>query len=111
MEQFERQVVKYTDSTGAEGEGFVVGCEYDIGITIVNNANKDHYLYCLRGPSAYPELYSKDLDYEYYNELFENIVAMFKDGFFNSKITREIRNKYNESHDMSNGPENCAFNK
>jgi len=111
MEQFERQVVKYTDSTGAEGEGFIVGCEYDIGVTIVNNANKDYYLYCLLGPSAYPELYLRDSDHMYYNELFENIVAMFKDEFFDNRIINEIRNKYNEPSGRSIGPEFCAFNK
>lgn len=33
-----------------EHDGVVVGCDYHIGITIVNAYDKDDYLMCLHGP-------------------------------------------------------------
>ena len=33
-------------------EGKVVGCDPEIGITIVNANDPDHYLFCVKGPAS-----------------------------------------------------------
>jgi len=111
MEEFEGKVIVYADSCGHKYEGYIAGCDYDIGITIVNNEDKDNYLYCLKGPSAYPELYKDDSVYQHYNEKFEEIIEMFKNGFFNIKIALEIGKKYGKTGGNNAGPHTCAFNK
>jgi len=112
MEQYEGKVIKFIDFLGDDSEdGFVVGCEYDVGITIVLNNNKDYYVYCLNGPSALPEYYTTDLEYEHYNEKFENIIAMFKEGFFDTRITDAIAQKYNKNVPRAASSQHCPFNK
>ena len=113
MEEFEGKVIRYIDSeVGHNLDAYVVGCEFDIGITVVKYKNKHHYLYCLKGPSAVPELYKDDnMRYERYNEKFENIIAMFKEGFLDMDIVGEINRKYNRRILGGVGPHTCAFNK
>ena len=111
MEEFEGKVIRYIDSeVGLDLDAYVAGCEFDIGITIVDNDNKDHYLYCLRGPSSGLVEYSSDSAYKFYNELFENIIAMLKEGIFDDSILEEIRKKYCGSVGLMN-PNACPFNK
>jgi len=113
MEQYEGKVIRFTDYTGDDSEdGYIVGCEYDIGVTIVLNNNRGRYVYCLNGPSAMPEKYKTDLDYEYYNEKIENIIAMFEEGFFDTRISDAIGDKYNHTTHRGGGEgQYCAFNK
>ena len=111
MEEFEGKVVKYIGSGWDDIEGVIVGCEYDIGITLVNNNNKDDYLYCLKGPGSYPELYTKDSCYAFYDDVFENIIEMFKGGFFDVKIAKEVGRKFGEKSRLPPSSDSCAFNK
>ena len=107
MEEFEGKVIVYADSYGHKYEGYIAGCDYDIGITIVNNEDKEDYLYCLKGPS-----YDSSIeDNDYYKESFENAIAMFKDGFFDRRIDVEIDKKYGKTGGNNAGPHTCAFNK
>ncbi len=32
--------------------GYVVGCNFDVGVSVVEAANKDNYLYCFIGKSS-----------------------------------------------------------
>jgi len=109
--EFEGKVIKYTMLGNREFDGLIVGCDYDIGITIVNAKDKKQYLYCLLGPSSYPELYETDRDYSWYNEVFESGISMLKEGFLDLRIIHEIDKKYNESCVGVAGPDSCAFNK
>ena len=110
-EKFEGRTIKVIDYIGDEISGLIVGCDYDIGITIVNADNKNEYLSCLRGPSSgFIKLYC-DSDYEYYNEMFENYIAMFNEGFYDIRIMKEIDKKYNEISGRHASSEGCAFNK
>jgi len=113
MEELEGKVIRYIDlEQNINTDGYVVGCDFDIGVTIVENKNRDDYLYCLRGPSAMPEYYKdNDLDYKHYNEEFENIIAMFKEGFLDMGIIEEICRKYNQETGSDVGSHTCAFNK
>ena len=111
MEEFEGKVIRYMEpKIDIDTDGYVVGCDYDIGITIVENNHKDHYLYCLRWPSSGLVEYSSDSTYEFYNELFKNIIAMLKEGIFDDSILEEIRKKYGGSVGLID-PNSCPFNK
>jgi len=111
MEQYEGKVVKIIKDGKVMFSGLVVGCDYDIGVTIVNTEDKDDYLYCLVGPSANPEIYRSNVDRAYYNETFENLIAMFKKGFIDVNIDHEIDMKYGTKEPGIASPEGCAFNK
>ena len=65
-------------------EGIVVGCDIDIGITIVSKRNSSDYLMCLIGPSSplWKRALHKGEDEEkaeYYG-LFDVIVGRIKNG-------------------------------
>ena len=112
MEQYEGKVIRYIDLESRwDIDAYVAGCEFDIGITIVGYKNRDLYLYCLQGPSALPEEYKKDSVYEFYNEKFENIIAMFKEDVFDMDVVREISRKYSRKMGTNVGSHACAFNK
>ncbi len=57
--------------------GIVVGCEFDIGITIVNKDNKEHNLTCLNGPSSPHGQFGND---EMYKALFLRTIDMINAG-------------------------------
>jgi hypothetical protein len=109
-EKFEGKTISLTSVDGTEYEGYIVGCDYDIGITIVDVIDKKRYLKCLKGPSASPELYKTDADYDYYNEMFENCITMLNDGYYDARIGRETDRKYGESSGQPSF-DNCPFNK
>lgn len=55
MDKYEAQEGKVIDFYNTDDEcteGLVVGCDKDVGITIVNNDDHDDYLYCVIGPSS-----------------------------------------------------------
>jgi len=54
--------------------GKVVACDMDIGITVVNNNNPSHYLYCVTGPfAANGEDFSHDNHYVNFFRRIEEI--------------------------------------
>jgi len=111
MEQYEGKIIRVISCNGDETEGFVVGCDYDIGVTVVNNDDKDEHLYCLKGPSSYSHLYTEDCNYAWYDDVFENIIEMFRRGFFDVNIIVEISRKFAEPHGGKPSSNTCAFNK
>lgn len=44
--------ISYISRNGNELTALVVGCDRDIGITIVKEDDHEHYLYCCIGPSS-----------------------------------------------------------
>ena len=107
--KFEGKVIIYISSNGNKYDGLIAGCDYHVGITIVDNNNKDFYLYCFRGPSYDPLIE----DNNYHKESFENAIAMFKDGFFDRRIDIEIDKKHGEYHitGQNASAATCSFNK
>ena len=110
-EKLEGRVINYIRSDGTEVEGFVVGIEYDIGMTFVYNEDRNRYLGCLSGPSAEPGLYIDDSDYLEYDEFFENALLMIQDGFLDERILYDILSKHGASPGSGASPSTCAFNK
>jgi len=108
--EFEGKVIEFIDRFGNKYDGYIAGCDYDIGITIIDNNDRNKYLYCFRGPS-----YSPNFKYDdHHKESFENSIAMFEKGFFDRRIDLEIDRKYNKNQLPSGraaGPDSCAFNK
>ena len=111
MEQYEGKIIRFIDSDGREHEGYIAGCEYDIGVTIVDNNDRDKYLYCLSGPSAIPKAYTEDSDYEYYNDNFEVLISMFKNGFYDDRTDEAVSDKYSTRSVPGASVDSCAFNK
>jgi len=93
--------------------GVVVGCDPDVGITIVNIEDKDNYLVCISGPSstqwegivrAGPE--GEDAK-RIYHQLFDLLIERIKNGSCTpSKISLAIKGCRSGA---SPSAENCAF--
>ena len=78
-EKLEGKVIDFTDSIGTY-KGRIVGCDPDVGITIVNDENTDEYLICLLCPSApnYQNYYPQGVN----RKLFDIIVSQLKQGYY-----------------------------
>ena len=50
-EKMEGKIVDYVDGVGTI-KGKIIGCDKDIGVTIVDNDNPDKYLLCYAGPKS-----------------------------------------------------------
>lgn len=68
--------------------GLVVGCDKDIGITIVNAADHDDYIMCLVGPSS--PLWEGKAAQDKYEELFNIIVEQLENGVYDFMIINSI---------------------
>ena len=64
-------------------KGKVVGCDYDIGITIVGRNDHDLHLFCIAGPSStlWGVLYSANKNV--YDKLYTRTVEQIKKGAVN----------------------------
>jgi len=87
---YEKKEVKYifNDESSAKHYGkthnaFVIGCDYNIGITIISKDDKNFYLLCLNGPSS-PNFKDHKISEEKYNELFNIRIEEIKIGTINS---------------------------
>ena len=67
--------------------GRVVGCDYDVGITIQHRSNKDIYLICLLGPSS-PQVKKSPVllnqAKKTYDAMFNLSVKMIKEGLYDA---------------------------
>ena len=96
-------------------KGFVVGCDPDIGITIVAAENPKKYLMCLSGLGS--SLWEDHFDEGLYKYTFDTIVSQFKIGIYDDIETRAARNKYLKdkypawTEEITNIPtaKNCPF--
>ena len=93
--------------------GIVIGCDYWIGITIVNKKNKEDYLACLQGPMVFIEPDDKEEHKKWYEKrysaLFFSFVRQIKKGKMELDIVSKIINRRRR---RSSGPtaEFCPFN-
>ena len=89
MKELEEKIINVIKLNRDIVKGLVVGCDLDIGITIVAEHDHDRYLFCCHGPLS-PLRKDGRLDEEVpekYNFLFGFVVAKIKKGVF---IYKEI---------------------
>jgi len=105
----EGKVVKFICSHGTF-QALVAGCDFDLGITLVNAENHDHYFWCLLGDSA--PVWRKGRtkpkpEDDHYLALFYSGVHMIKKG----KVEANRIQKIQPSFWYSTGPsaEICPF--
>ncbi len=91
MENYEALEGKIIDINDFPHQGKVVGCDYDIGITIVAADDPDNYLSCLQGASS--PLKSKRWSKKRYDVMFNLIINQIKEGILNWKETDKIWNE------------------
>jgi len=67
--------------------GKVVGCDYDIGISIISNSQDDDYFYCLVGQSSplWDKIKESWTD-EQYKIIFTSVVTQIEQGVFDEII-------------------------
>jgi len=83
--------VKYIDGNGTT-DGIVIGCNYDIGVTIIDANNKDHYLLCGNGPFSPQQKNNSCFNEIKYRTKFNIVIEMIKNGIIDgSKITCDKR--------------------
>ncbi len=84
-EELEGKIIDTNFDDGIKGK--VVGCDYDIGITIVAADDPDNYLICLQGLSS-PVLKKagEPLNEERHKEMFNAIVNCIKKGKYDNNF-------------------------
>ena len=89
-EKLEGKIVRYKNKWfhPFKFSALVVGCDPEIGITVVDNKNKNQNLYCLPGRSS--NEWHDSLD-ECYERCFESTVEMIKTGFIDCEEVERIR--------------------
>jgi len=87
MKELEGKIITWEGDNGEEHSALIVGCDRDIGITIVNAEDKNDYFYCLSGPSSphYPSDPTTPENIEEDKLMFDSVVKMLKKGYFNYK--------------------------
>jgi len=107
------EYVHSSDSIGYyNAAGRVVGCDPDIGITIVGVFNKDKYLLCLNGPSS-PQFKKKNGRKRHAEVLFYAIVKMIHNGFIDqqeiSRIKESLVRGIGMGREVRPSAESCSF--
>lgn len=106
----EGKEVKVVLAGGASFDGIVAGCDPDVGITIVEKDNTDHYLVCAHGMSSpvlkerlekYPQFYSRANLAEDCDEVLEQVMEGIDKGVLDCSIFGRV------NHDAS--ADNCSF--
>lgn len=81
FEYLEGKEVEYNYIDGETTTAIVAGCDYDIGITLVEKGNPKNYLFCTPGPCSPNGLDQYPIDgFESYDEEFFNMVEQLKVG-------------------------------
>jgi len=84
--ELEGKVVTFiTNGDPVEVQGIVVGCNYDIGITIVNTEDKTDKLLCMNGKV------SKHHSPQNYKRRFYNAVRMIETDYFDGQIHDQLQ--------------------
>ena len=91
MKELEGKVIDVFDYDGSFlAKGKVIGCDYDIGITIVDKDDPDEFLYCWIGKSSSLWKNHWDASDKTLSDEFDSYVNQIKGGCFEySKITGE----------------------
>ena len=107
MEALEGKIIDVFGVFGSLlGKGKVVGCDFDIGITICAENNSEKYYYCLIGPSSV-QWQKWDIplsEKPTYKLHFNKVTNQLKNGVLSLKIWY---NAVNEVREPSN--DTCAF--
>lgn len=111
--------VKETDFSYLEGRtifwrqnsrmeiGIVAGCDYDIGISIVNRDNKEDQLSCLPGPSAPGKMF---LSEEHYDQIFEFMIEQIESEVYDSIECVKKRQELDKTYTRGEGAlANCPY--
>ena len=106
--ELEGKEIDYVCNNGKILKGIVIGCDYDIGITVVNKDHKDHNLVCLNGASS-PN--KKAYSEEAYKTYFFCVIAMIKKGKFKAGLAMDVWyiKKYGKVQSCNGILASCAF--
>jgi len=88
---------------GEYKEGVVVGCERNIGLTIMS-PDKKRYLLCLRHPRTFKTI--KGATAKQIDKLFQKMIEMIDNGTMDIVELRKVA-PTSPSHSV--GPDTCAF--
>ena len=94
---------------GKEYEAVVIGCDYHIGITIVDKYDKNDYLTCINGPLS-PRYKDKPMSrrkLQAYNKKFKLVLLMISEEFYDADIKRITLKE--EHHGSYTGMNTCSF--
>lgn len=110
--ELEGKIIKYVYADGTFKEGKIVGCDYDIGISIVNNEDVNHYLLCvvLPGASNWEEEVKEEAEKAY--KVFDKIIEMINtsDSIIMNEILEFKKSLYNHPIcELDPDKEFCAF--
>lgn len=76
---------------GGSNEAIVIGCNYDIGIAIVNKHDKNDFLHCAPGKmSPNRHRFSNNVRAAY-SKTFSAKIKMIEDGVYNVSTITELR--------------------
>ena len=78
----EGKEIDWVRDDGKIFRGVVIGCDYPIGITIVDKENTDHYLECLRSKRTVRIMTRKSplVNAQFYSAQFLNLICEIKRG-------------------------------
>lgn len=88
--------------------GLLVDIDRDIGLTIVNKDNTDHYLICHIGDTVIPSKTPEEA--VMYNELFDLTVEGIRTGTISLRVLEERMNSFQQTAGNNPSSEACAFN-
>ena len=88
-------------------QGKVIGCDPDIGITIVNANDPNHYLLCLTRPSS--SLWCDDINLERNELLFNELIKQIKKGKYIEEDIDNIMIQFEIRVGFKPTAENCPF--
>ena len=107
----EGKEVKVLDSKFDKDKiGIVIGCDRDIGITIINKYNKNNYILCLAGPSS-PQFKECSTTIKVTLMYFDFITTQIRDGIIDWDIIKKYAYKLEKLKQFSKASsETCSFN-
>jgi len=89
--------------------GIVVGCDRDIGITIINKHDEKEYLLCHPGPSS-PQMARYQSLVEGSIAIFDCIVMFIRDGVIDSDVVEKHMENITDWNIRKNASqETCSF--
>jgi len=114
-ESYEGKTFKYQDCDG-EAEAVVVGCDLDVGLTVVEKGKENHYLLCINGPSSKNDTWFKKDDnmknyFNVYKKYFHKVLKWVDRGYLKRKELVKMTEKlFNMKPKLGAGAESCPYN-
>ena len=100
---YEREMIDIT--------GIVINIDQEIGLTIVNEDNPDHYLVCLNGTKSPKRKLFTIQSLQLYKELFNYIVKAIPEGIIDVEKLKAINTQNYLSNFGMPDSSTCAFSK